>query len=112
MPPRTCAIIYGAIRGSLPTSSFCIYSVGADTRSMAETGAFLPSPRGEGARRADEVEASRLLSGIIQDAALPPHPSCPSRGIGASHLPLKGEGMGATPPRREASPDASGKPAR
>ena len=60
---------------------------------MLEAQSALPSPGGEGARRADEVEAPSLRS-VVQIAALTPHPSRPSREIGASHLPLEGEGFG------------------
>ena len=39
---------------------------------------------------------------MVQAVRLTPHPSRPSRGIGASHLPLEGEGFGLSPFRLNA----------
>ena len=37
------------------------------------------------------------MRSAVQIAALTPHPSRPSREIGAIHLPLEGEGVGLSP---------------
>ena len=39
----------------------------------------------------------RPCENAVQIATLTPHPSRPSREIGAIHLPLEGEGLGLSP---------------